>query len=564
MHHMVITGMTRLSGKTTSVEALLSRLPTEFTSLVFRTKRGEVEFAGARRVQPYYRPSVDWEYVQSLLEAAMKQRLRIETSWIIRASKGADTLQDIYHNIQRQLQTGNLRGIDESMYTNLEAYFEKILPQLEEHPFATELELQPGVNVMELGHLSEEVQALVISSCLEVIQAHFNKTVVVIPEAWLFLPQARGNPVKWSAQRVIRQGGASENYLWLDSQDVTTVTKDVLKSAGVWLMGRQQEVNEVKRVLDQLPIRQKPKPDEVMTLPVGHFYVAAENICKKVYVQPAWATNEDAFAVATGTKALESIREEMPPQSFAILPGAEKPALDERTELTDLIRQNEELKGMLAETEEARDQAVAEGSTWKALASKTQSSLEQTQSKLQDLEAEMAPLQQLKMALQAVLDVRQPLELTDQVIEGLASRVANKLGQTPMLQTVPPLPAMKHRYQQETVDRLASEIDSLDPRQRRSLEWLLAVGKSCTFRELCIGLGLPTGGDSYVKFSQGINVLVKNDWIQKDSHGLRVKVSEKVEKALASYQPKPEDIEQTVQHLIARLADPRASADDDC
>nr|NIW81888.1 hypothetical protein [Thermoplasmata archaeon]NIW88056.1 hypothetical protein [Thermoplasmata archaeon] len=51
---------------------MLSRLPEEFTALVFRTKRGEVEFREATRVQPYYRPSVDWEYVESLLEAAMK------------------------------------------------------------------------------------------------------------------------------------------------------------------------------------------------------------------------------------------------------------------------------------------------------------------------------------------------------------------------------------------------------------------------------------------------------------------------------------------------------------
>ncbi|NIS19273.1 MAG: hypothetical protein GWN89_04855, partial [Thermoplasmata archaeon] len=57
---------------TTTIEAMLSRLPEEFTALVFRTKRGEVEFREATRVQPYYRPSVDWEYVESLLEAAMK------------------------------------------------------------------------------------------------------------------------------------------------------------------------------------------------------------------------------------------------------------------------------------------------------------------------------------------------------------------------------------------------------------------------------------------------------------------------------------------------------------
>jgi len=40
LHHACITGLTRLSGKTTAAEGLLSRLPAEFTGLVFRTKRG--------------------------------------------------------------------------------------------------------------------------------------------------------------------------------------------------------------------------------------------------------------------------------------------------------------------------------------------------------------------------------------------------------------------------------------------------------------------------------------------------------------------------------------------
>ena len=550
MHHMMITGMTRLSGKTTSIEALLSRLPEGFTALVFRTKRGEVEFTGAHRVEPYFRPSVDWEYVESLLEAAMKQRLKFERSWVIRASRNATTLRDVYDNIQKQLENEKLRGIDESVYTNLQAYFEKILPQLEEHPFADQLELESGVNVMELGHLSEEVQALVISSCLEVVQDRLNRTVVVIPEAWLFLPQARGNPVKWSAQRVIRQGGASENYLWLDSQDVTTVTKDVLKSVGVWLMGRQQEINEVKRVLDQLPTREKPKTDDVMTLPVGHFYVATEDICKKVYVQPAWGSDEDALAVASGDKPLEAIRGALPPRKLAPSPTAGEAETADRTELTDALRRNAELMVMLAEAEEARDQAETELSQWMEFGEKRDKQVDQA-------EAELGPLQQLKLALENVLGAApqyQPPELTEQVINGIAIMVANRLGQTPTLQMLAPLPALKRQYQQETVNRLAAEVDSFNEAQRRGLEWLLAVGKSTTFRQLCLGLGLPTGGDGYVKFSQGMNDLVKKDWVHKDKQGLRAKVNEKVEKALESYSPTPEEVQETVNHLVASLS----------
>ena len=60
------------------------------------------------------------------------------------------------------------------------------MPQLEEHPFADELDLQPGVNVLELGLLSEEVQAPVLSSYLTVVQDRPSRSVVVILEAWFF------------------------------------------------------------------------------------------------------------------------------------------------------------------------------------------------------------------------------------------------------------------------------------------------------------------------------------------------------------------------------------------
>src|SRR4029077_725039 len=50
-HHLVITGMTGESGKTTTIEALLSR--GKLTALVFRTKRGELGFESAIRIPPF-------------------------------------------------------------------------------------------------------------------------------------------------------------------------------------------------------------------------------------------------------------------------------------------------------------------------------------------------------------------------------------------------------------------------------------------------------------------------------------------------------------------------------
>ncbi len=553
MHHMMITGITQLSGKTTAIEGLLSRMPRDFTALVFRTKRNEVKFAGAHTAHPFYRPEVDWEYVRELLEAAMKQRLRFETSWIIRASKGASTLREVYANVQRELDSGKLRGIDESMYTNIGAYFDKILPQLEEHPFASKLELSAGINVMELGHLSEEVQALVISSCLEDIQLNRNKTIVVIPEAWSFLPQSRGNPVKWSAQRVIRQGGASENYMWLDSQDVTTVTKDVLKSVGVWILGIQREFNEVKRVLEQIPTRTKPKTHEVMNLPLGHFYVAAENWCKKVYAQPAWSDDWMAWRVSIGILTPQEIQDfdkrparvDSPPGPTASLARAKEQLETECITLQQRVLEGERA---LARAEDERDDLQVDRDTIKA--------------RLEEMAKAMLPLSNLRTAIQAVVGVqeaehgpRQAPQLTEEVIQGIVIMVANRLGQTPTVTMVAPLEAMKKQYQREAVDRLAEEAAGFPPRVREAVKWLESVGKTCSFVEISRNLDFPTTGGSLSTFSKGMKELVDDGWLAQSSNGVRSTMKAKVEKFLAIYEPTTEDVEQTFAHLVAKLGE---------
>ena len=51
-----------------------------------------------------------------------------------------------------------------------------------------------------------------------------------------------------------------------------------------------------------------------------------------------------------------------------------------------------------------------------------------------------------------------------------------------------------------------------------------------------------------------MKVLVQEEWVSQDSHGFKSKVNEKVGKALAVYNPGPEEIEQTFNHLVAKLA----------
>ncbi len=558
-----------MSGKTTTIAALVSRLPEDFAALVFQTKRGEITFPGAHAAQPYYRPTVDWRYVLSLLEAALGQKIGIEKSWIIRSCKGAETLQQVYANIQGELAGGKVGGFVESMYTNLEAYFGEILPELEKTPFAEELVLQPGVNMMDLEHLSEALQSLVISSCLEDVHHSRTNTVVVIPEAWAFLPQARGNPVKWAAQHVIRQGAANGVYLWLDSQDVTGVDKAILKSVGNWFLGRQREVNEVKRVLAQLPVpsSDRPKADEVMTLGVGHFYVAADDFCKKVYVQPSWLDDNGAFSVATGVTSSPAFK------IIQTEPATEIVGSDTASRIADLANakadlvvaeaRGDQLQEAVDELERDRDewQRLAESTQrlldrdeWKQLAETRKGSLEQALKQLQEAEAELEPLLALRIALQNLNEVRPHFELTENVLSSITVAVADRLGQTPNMSMVAPQEALRHKYQQEALDRLWEQVKEFDVQQRRALEWLIMAGKSTPRNALAGELGIPTAGGSFTRFGERLKALVDDGWLSSDTHGLKTRVQETVAATLAAYTDDPTQVEETFNHLVGLLA----------
>ena len=298
-HHLICCGLTRLSGKTTTLEALIARSGRR--AIVFSTKRGEKEFEGATEVQPFYREHVDWVYVQSLLEAALTEKLKLERSWIIRVTHAAKTLDQVHANVREALETA--KGFAQSMYTNLNAYFDLVLPQIHAANFSGRLKLAAGLNVMHLEHLSSEVQALVIRAVLEEIYAQYKNTITVIPESWKFIPEGRGNPVKQVAQKLIREGGVLGNYVYLDSQEITSVDKSLLKSVDVWLLGRQREINEIKRMIEQVPVKPKPKAEEIATLEVGQFIACFGNQVHKVYVQPLWLEAEQARLIATGEAA---------------------------------------------------------------------------------------------------------------------------------------------------------------------------------------------------------------------------------------------------------------------
>jgi hypothetical protein len=100
--HTFVTGQTQLSGKTTTLRAIVVRSGRR--ALAFVTKRGE-EFEG-RRIRPYLPREGDkpihWRLVETILASALGQRaMKYERYWIVNAAKGARSLQQVRDNVDR-------------------------------------------------------------------------------------------------------------------------------------------------------------------------------------------------------------------------------------------------------------------------------------------------------------------------------------------------------------------------------------------------------------------------------------------------------------------------------
>ncbi len=296
LHHTVITGMTQLSGKTTTLEAIISRVNRR--AIAFKTKRGESGFNNYREIPPFFEERADWQYVATLLEAVMREKMKFERPWIMKATQGTNSLRQVLENVQ-MLRAEATTQLPENVYTALEEYLKIVVPQIEKFRFSKKLDLIDGINVMDLTEMSVELQSLVIQSTMEFVINNLHETILIVPEAWEHIPQGRNTPVKLYAETFIRKGAAIGNYLFIDSQDIAGIDKMPLRQCNNWILGRQREGHEVERVREQIG-RNKMDAEEIRSLPLGHFIAILGDDIKKVYVLPAGVPAKIGKRVALG------------------------------------------------------------------------------------------------------------------------------------------------------------------------------------------------------------------------------------------------------------------------
>jgi len=309
LHHLAIFGMTQLSGKTTTLEALISR--SGLKAVAFKTKRGETGFHEYNNIPAYYKPRSDWQFVEGLVNVALGEKVKYEAGmrWaIMKVSKGTHDLPEVQSNVKKFKKEA--RGeFQKAVFEKLDAYLDIVIPELEHWSFSEKLDLNDGVNVMDLTNMKLETQQLVIASTIQYAFQNLSNIVVIIPEAWEMIPEMRMTPVKWVAEQFIRKGASVGNFLWIDSQDIGGVSKVPLRQCDNWLMGRMKEAHEVERILKQLLGLKIPK-EEIQTLELGHFYAVIGDKVVKTYVLPVGVPEAHGRDVALGILPAEKIRDE--------------------------------------------------------------------------------------------------------------------------------------------------------------------------------------------------------------------------------------------------------------
>lgn len=490
--HLIVTGITELSGKTTTLEALIKR--SGLKAVVFKTKIGEKSFTEGTEIAPFFRDRSDYEFVKSLIEAYAKEKLFLEKGTLMRLCKGSVSLIEIKKRVDEELVSGKkLRGLQEEIHTRLQHYLENLIPQIQYANLSKTLDIREGINIMNLERFSEEAQSLIIQSVADEVLKTMKGVILVIPEAWKFLPQKYNNPCKRVVESFIRQGATNQNFVWIDSQDMAGVDKIPLKQISIWIMGFQAERNEVKHTLDQisLPKKLKPKEDEIMNLRRGHFFLSCYEGVYNVYVQPSWLSDEDAIKVAKGNLDVDKIEppNNLTPYSRPIQEreqGKVEIRLDDSKIRKDLIELRQDFFNKIQELQNF-EQNLAE-------------QIYNLKSKTHEINEDEIISKVLQKIPINNVNNQNPYSQSDKesLIREILSRVPKSAGS--VTYEVAPLEKIKKTFLEEAKQKILSDISNLSNNAKRTLKYIESRGVGCSIAEICIkGFMYKDGGGGYSK-----------------------------------------------------------------
>jgi len=539
--HLIVTGITQLSGKTTTLEALIKR--SKLKAVIFKTKIGEKSFTEGTEVAPFFRDRSDYEFVKSLIEAYAKEKLFLEKGTLMRLCKGSSSLIDIKKRVDDELASGKLRGLKEEIHTRLQHYLENLIPQIQYANLSKTLDIREGINIMNLERFSEEAQSLIIQSVADEVLKTMKGVIIVIPEAWKFLPQKYNNPCKRVVESFIRQGATNNNYIWIDSQDMAGVDKIPLKQISTWILGYQAERNEVKHTLDEisLPKKLKPKEEEIMTLKKGHFFLSSYEGVYSVYVQPSWLSDEEAIKIAKGKLDVDKI------QAPDNLTPYSRPTQEREQGKVEIRFDDSKIRKDFIELRQDFFNKIQELQNFEQKLAEQIYNLKSQTHEVNEDEIISKVLQKIPTFNGATID-------KDLIIKEVLLRIPKSTGN--IVYEVVPLEKIKKDFLEEAKNKILEDIGKLSNNAKRTLKYLEVKGVGCSTSEICMkGFMYSQGSGGYAKIvNDAMKELESYLVAEKQANGTNYgKLKNRIRFLLEGHDATEQEMEQIYSHIIMEM-----------
>lgn len=510
-HHMFISGISG-AGKSESMKAIIGRSESKILILDVKRRRDYSEFGAD--IPLYIEQKMDALMLKDLIESTERLSIKRELPMLSKLCRKSSTWEELLSKARKWQDDKKLRDFYKDVLEVLILIFEKLVREYNTYEFSDRVELDSQINVMNLSHVSRAMQQIIVSSVINHIERHESDIKIVIDEAHRFIPQAASSAASQDVVRLIREGRASNTYLWLADQTVTGVEKDVLKQVHLWILGRQTEINEAKRTLNQIPQRKSLglRAEDIQTLGIGEFIVATIDWAKKVYMWPRWIDEKMAKEVAMGQMTIQDVidmepqrkevDEEMWKEKYELerkarakieedleesqtratvlkerLEKISSPDIDldkqitkERKEVLELV---DSLKKKITNLEKERDELRNLQQKQYALRQSREEDNKKMQKKIDLLEEEMEPFFGLKDALIQVIGNPSSVSTLskDEIVKEVLQKVSGGI-----TYEIAPLEALKRGWEQRALNTVKAKIDSLNEMELDILGFLLNSG----------------------------------------------------------------------------------------
>lgn len=311
--HTLITGQTRLSGKTTTLKGLARQVvKLNYKVLIIDSKTNFQDYENfGDEVPVCLQESTDSLILMQLLESIFRRKLTPYYATLTRIAEDAKNFDDIIFNAEAlKLKSNN--GFVKDACVALIDLLKRLKAQTKVVQTTPKLTLPYSINRMTIGRKGDfpgfdlQSQQLIVKTVFDQALKTCEKLIIILDEAGKFLPQKYSSCCSQSALNFVTQGGATGLFLWMGTQFLAVTNKEAMKTMAIKLLGTQDHVTECQHTLELIPFSTF-STDDIMRLGLGHFITVIKDPqlgewVKTVYAVPEYADKNECKQVALGMR----------------------------------------------------------------------------------------------------------------------------------------------------------------------------------------------------------------------------------------------------------------------